>query len=108
LDYAAKTRQSSPKIATHIVMHAVRPAISGDKRSGLHRAEGRMRRIFRALRAAHSRAVLECAVPDPAASEIADGEQRVVRRDGNSVWEQAAVHYLAQHAVARIQIHCAC
>src|SRR5580704_15623065 len=79
LDDTAKTGQCGPEIAAHVVMHAVRTAIPGHEGSGLYRTEGRMRRIFRALRAAHRRAVLECAVPDPAASKIADGEQRVVR-----------------------------
>src|SRR5689334_19171891 len=53
LDNAAKTGQCGPEIAAHVVMHAVRAAIPGYEGSGLHRAEGRMRGIFRALRAAH-------------------------------------------------------
>src|SRR6266478_4837650 len=64
-----------------------------------------MRRILRALRAAHRRTVLERAVPDPAASKIADREQGVVRRHSDAVREQAAVHYLAQHTVARVLVH---
>src|SRR5262245_57160240 len=86
-------------------MDAVRPAISGYKSPGLHRTEGRVRRILRALRAAHSRTVLERAIPDPAPSEIADREQVVVWRHSNAVREQAAVHHLAQHPVARVLIH---
>src|SRR5439155_13979054 len=86
-------------------MHTVRPAIPGYKGPGLHRTEGRVRRILRALRAAHRRTVLERAVPDPAASKIADRQQGVVRRYGNAVREQAAVHYLAQHTVARVLVH---
>ena len=57
------------------------------------------------MRATHRRTVLEGAVPDLAASEIADGQQRVVRRHGNAVREQPAVHHLAQHAVAGILIN---
>src|SRR5437870_9601867 len=86
-------------------MHTVRPAIPGYKGPGLHRTEGRVRRILRALRAAHRRTVLERAVPDPAASKIADRQQGVVRRYSNAVREQAAVHYLAQHTVARVLVH---
>src|SRR5690242_686947 len=79
LDNAAKTSQCGPEVAAHIVMHAVGPAIAGYKGSGLHRTEGRMRRVLWALRATHSRAVLKRAVPDTAASKIPHGEQRVVR-----------------------------
>jgi hypothetical protein len=39
LDDAAKTSQCGPEIAAHVIMHAVRPAVSGHKRSGLHRTE---------------------------------------------------------------------
>src|SRR6516162_1031927 len=96
LDNAAKTGQCGPEVAPHVVMHAVRPAISGYEGSCLHRAERRMGGILRALRAAHGWAILEGAVPDPAASKISDGEQRVVGRHRNAVREQTAVHYLAQ------------
>src|SRR5262245_4574679 len=85
-------------------MHAIWPTVPGYKGPGLHRAEGRVRRILRALGTAHSRTVLERAVPDSAASKIADREQGVVRRHSNAVREQAAVHYLAQHAVARVLV----
>src|SRR5690348_11750528 len=40
LDNAAETGQRRPQIATHVVMHAVRPAIPGYKGSSLHRTEG--------------------------------------------------------------------
>src|SRR4029453_10006929 len=88
-------------------MHAVRPAIPGYKGPGLHRTEGRVRRILRALRAAHSRTVLERAVPDPAASKIAARERGVARRHSNAVGKKAAVHDLAQHTVARVLVHSA-
>src|SRR5215470_530673 len=86
-------------------MHPVRPAIPGYEGPRFHRTEGRVRRILRALRAAHSRTVLERAVPDPAASEIADREQGIVGRHSNAVRKQAAVHDLAQHTVARVLVH---
>src|SRR5262252_1950007 len=34
-----------------------------------------------------------------------DGQRCVVRRHGNAVREQPAVHDLAQHAIARIQVN---
>src|ERR1700719_1001185 len=52
LDNAPKTSQCCPEVAAHVVMHAVGTAIPRHEGSGLYRTEGRMRRIFRALRAA--------------------------------------------------------
>src|SRR6266436_9294074 len=64
LDDTAKPGHCCPQIAAHVVVHAVRAAIAGEKGPGLHGTEGRMRRILWALRATHCRTVLEGAVPD--------------------------------------------
>src|SRR5262249_8161319 len=78
LDNAAETGQRCPQIPLHVVMHAVRPTIAGDKGAGLHRTEGGVGRIFGAWGQPLFRTFREGVVPDPAASKIANRQQIVV------------------------------
>src|SRR5215472_2860677 len=80
-------------------MDAVGAAVSRTIGARLDASEHRVGWVFGALRAAHRRAGHEGCVPHAPRGTVPNRDP---------VWEQAAVHHLAQGTVARILVDCAC
>src|ERR1700674_2149537 len=93
--YAADAEQLRPQIAADVVMDAIGSTVAGDIGACLHACEGKMERILGALGTAHRGPGHKSTVQDAAASRLADGQHRVVRRTGKAVGEEAAVHHPA-------------
>src|ERR1700747_1952030 len=85
-------------------MDAVGATIPGTIGTRLDAGEGQMQCILRALGATHRRAVHAGGIPHPSSGTGPDGDPGIVWINSDPVREQAAVHHLAQDAVARILV----
>src|SRR6516162_1872621 len=89
-------------------MDTVRTAVARAIGSRLDACKHGVGWVFRALRAAHRRAGHEGSVPHAPRGAVPNRDPGVVRINSDPVWEQAAVHHLAQDTVARILVNCTC
>src|SRR5215467_9451989 len=89
-------------------MDTVGAAVAWAIGARLDASEHRVGWVFRALRAAHRRASHEGCVPHAPRGTVPNRDPVIVGINSDPVWEQAAVHHLAQGTVARILVDCAC